>query len=103
MDPISITLAVAAFLKTSIGVVNQVRRYRESLSSVGITLDGLCHKIETVNQLVESFTASIDEPLRAFLRNATGHVGAHCRSLEKSLEDSSRVLCSLQDALEKIR
>lgn len=91
-DPLTITTAVTTFLKTAVHIGLQIKGYKDGLDAVGIKVETICHQIDCVDAILRSLQATFDASLQDYIKTATGHIGSHCRDLERSLQDGERTL-----------
>lgn len=102
MDPFSITVSVVTLLQISAQVTVLVKQYRDEVSVVDATLNGILNDVDGFQQVLQSMKETFDlADIKANIQT-TGHVGSHWKNLARSLSDSESTLDQLRSLLKSV-
>lgn len=95
MDPLSITTGVITILSVTYNVGVEIKKFRDDVSSVDVVLETLITDVESLHGVLETMQETLNKAGTRSTLQLTGHIGNHWRNMERSLEDSQRVLSEL--------
>lgn len=99
MDPLSITASVVTLLQIAAQVTVLVKQFRDEVSVVDTTLNGILNDVDGFQQVLQSMKETFaQEEIQADV-HATGHVGNHWKNLARSLSDGEGTLDQLRSLL----
>jgi hypothetical protein len=102
MDPFSITASIVTLIQVSAQVTVLVRQFRDEVSVVDATLNGILNDVDGFQQVLQSMKETFaQEDLRADVQT-TGHVGSHWKNLARSLSDGESTLDQLRSLLTSV-
>ncbi|KAH6612149.1 hypothetical protein C7974DRAFT_381579 [Boeremia exigua] len=102
MDPFSITASIITLLQVSAQVTVLVRQFRDEVSVVDATLNGILNDVDGFQQVLQSMKETLaQEDIQADVQ-ATGHVGSHWKNLARSLSDGESTLDQLRSLLTSV-
>lgn len=95
MDPFSITASIITLIQVSAQVTVLVKQFRDEVSVVDTTLNGILNDVDGFQQVLQSMKETFaQEDIQADVL-ATGHVGSHWKNLARSLSDGENTLDQL--------
>lgn len=101
-DPLSIAASVITLIQVSAQVTVLLKQFRDEVSAVDATLNGLLQDVEGFQQVLESMKETFEqEDIKANLQ-ATGHVGNHWKNLARSLRDGEGTLQQVHGLLDAV-
>lgn len=102
MDPFSITASIVTLIQVSAQVTVLVKQFREEVSVVDTTLNGILNDVDGFQQVLQSMKETFaQEDIQADVQ-ATGHVGSHWKNLARSLSDGESTLDQLRSLLTSV-
>ncbi|KAJ8109531.1 hypothetical protein OPT61_g7392 [Boeremia exigua] len=102
MDPFSITASIVTLIQVSAQVTVLVKQFRDEVSVVDATLNGILNDVDGFQQVLQSMKETLaQEDIQADVQ-ATGHVGSHWKNLARSLSDGESTLDQLRSLLTSV-
>jgi hypothetical protein len=99
VDPLSISTGVLTLLGVCVNVGVELKTFRNSVTVVDATINGLLRDVENLQQVLESMKDTFEADITG---SATGHIGNHWRNVSKSLQNGQNTLNKLQELLEGV-
>lgn len=102
MDPFSITASIVTLIQVSAQVTVLVKRFRDEVSVVDTTLDGILNDVDAFEQVLRSMKETFAQEEIQVDVQSTGHVGSHWKNLARSLSDGESTLDQLRSLLTSV-
>ena len=95
MDPLSITSGVLTLLSACLAVAVQLKQLRDGALEAKPKINALLSDIDSFRSVLQSMESTFEQVEAKDGFQTTGHIGAHWRTLNKSIEDANVTLNEL--------